>query len=250
MSRVPPPPGLVPAPPGLGHGASGLKKSPSFLQFERIESSEQQAATASLDFFRAIEIRRQLEDFYEANDPSKLNASSMDKFVRFIAQHSYEAFNAMLDKKYGSNLESRADGADLRKAIEAFYMQHDPSKLTGMRLFLEFIQANGLPAFNTMLLNKYGAALDLRAGLSREESSQEEPPEASPASSAWAPPPFAPPLAELSPEEWKTVMGKLEAFYLRRDPSKLNAASFGLFSEFICVNGLAKFNEMLMRKCV
>jgi len=49
----------------------------------------------------------------------------LDKFMLFIEQHSEDAFNKMLLRKYGANLETNSADAVLQRSIEQFYNVHE-----------------------------------------------------------------------------------------------------------------------------
>jgi len=106
-----------------------------------------------------------------------------------------------------------------------------------MPLFLDFIKANGLVAFNQMLLKRYGAMLPTL------ESSASEMGSAGAQLDALEQTAKSPGF-EYGAEEWAAFCDKLHSFYLRRDKSKLVPSTLNKFQEFVRAKGVAKFNDV------
>ena len=123
--------------------------------------------------------------FYQAVDPARMDSGlDVNGMLDWIEFHGINDMEARLQMNYGVGLDYNLDKKpqrsamhrismmgysnlaqqqkqriELRTMVLDFYTYYDPSKLEHIEGYVEWIETNGLPAFEQLLWQKYGVGL-------------------------------------------------------------------------------------------
>ena len=148
----------------------------------------QAQATTQQQYTRG-QLRDLLVEFYSRIDPARLESGlDVNGMIDWIVYNGINDMNMRLQAKYGTGfnfdivaqqsqnnqmsamhrismmpntelIEQQAKRLELRDKVVKFYQQHDPDKVGSVDTFVEWIEVNGIKAFNDLLQKKYGVGL-------------------------------------------------------------------------------------------